>query len=280
MQNLKLIFSGIACAWLLVTPLAVHATTTETPQRTPLVLPVGQHSLVHGGYPFVTPDGQYMEIASGANQRFWLESMSGKKYALPGRMPYVYGSTPNGDVVIWSPAGSGVMDYVLRPGVGIVRKFPDAGDWFAASTRFAAESSRGLWVTVDSNQSGAGPLTENWTDVGGRFVPLLNDAWQLAWSPNGDDLAAVLDGGGNNTSWLVIYNVLRHTRVVAPVNPFTLPRSSYTPFSGGLQWSAASSYLAVMTANGIWVYDTHAKSRPRSCQCIGRGALDRSTLCM
>lgn len=161
---------------------------------------------------------------------------------------------------MWAPAGAGVVEYVYRPGVGIVRTFPDKGDVFAGATHTAFQSTRGNWVTINSNVTGADVLTEFWTNVNGRIVPLLNDNWQLAWSPNGEDLAAVEGSGYTGTyNWLVMYHVPTHTRKIVQTIPFALPTAIAT-IQGDIKWSPNGVFVAAMTSRGIIVNDTISDS--------------------
>jgi WD40 repeat protein len=241
---------------IVMLPTPVWAANQGAVERTKLVIPVRDpaQSL---NFPDITPDGRYLLVTRSKDQTTWLVSMDGHRYKVPGRGLAIFGSTPQGDVIFRYPAGAAPLAFVFRPGKGIVKRFPGKADKFAAATHFAAESKLGHWVECMSNVSGGDPVKEIWYDIDGHTVPLLQRAQQVAWSPNGVDLAALIGSPGDASLWLAVYHTKTQKREV-DMSPVPMPDDSGLGLPTPV-WSPDGQVIAVQSSKGIAVYDTVTK---------------------
>lgn len=272
--------AAVTAVWA-ITIAAVPASAAQSgrPQRAARIAPfhgAASTSLrvgpgVHQGVflPLVTPDGRYLLVSGHGKQ--WFEGMNGRKYAVSGGMGVgIYGSTPNGDVIMRSVAGGAPLWYVFRPGVGVVKWLPGKQDAYAKSAFAATESAQGLWAVGVTDTSGAEPMQPYWVDIGGHPAPTLQDVRTVRWSPNGKILG-VLAGSGN-TAWLETYSPQTRTRTLGQAVSLSQgPQSAPGPT---LAWSPTGRFLATPGKDQIAVYDTVARrgellAIPRSTMAWG-----------
>ncbi len=218
-------------------------------ESTPLQVAPDVHQT--GFFPSVTPDGRYL-LVRGPRQQ-WLEAMNGRKYAVFGGTDAgIYGSTPGGDVIMRRVAGGAPLWYAVRPGAGIVQWLPGRHDPFAKSSFTADENARGQWAMGVTNDTGAGPLTSSWVDVGTHSVPILQDVWTVLWSPNGKMLGVLAVAAG--TAWLETYNPQTLTRTVGQYVP--VAKETVGNAAVSLAWSSTGRFLATAQGDRIAIYDT------------------------
>jgi hypothetical protein len=203
---------------------------------------------------FVSPDGNW--LLRGTE----LQSLAGQVYRLPFDKPpgyyAIYGSTPQGDVILMSTV-NGAVAAAVNPATHAVVTFPFARSG-SASTMEAARNRQGLWATVERTSTGAGPDVKMWVAVDGRPVPGLTfpDApTQIAWSP--DDTTLAIWTQSDSANEFDLYS-LTERKVIAEKKWTSSVDNELSHQQ--LIWSPSGRYVAGGSGTQLFVYDTSRRT--------------------
>lgn len=195
-------------------------------------------------------DGQYVGFwkSNSGEVSTWIQDMNGHKWRVSSGKYYIIGSTPDGGVMFSgrqpSDPNSTYPSFVFRANTSSVVSIPQ--DLSAKTTQYATESVNGLWATIESGSNTVG-FEDSWVDVNGKRVNGLDHAQEVAWSPDGTKLAALIAvdrtpkiQGVRPRPWSVVQNEI----VVYDIETGKLTKTSDYGMSG-LSWSPDGQTIAV-----------------------------------